>query len=345
MPPSPSDEREICMFLKLNLATVNVPGDDQSLRRSLTEIRRSKLNIRFLVALIIIHLFALSAFIPSIFVWWSIPIVLVGNYIFGSLGINLGFHRMLTHRSVAFPRVLERLFLLFGVCSLEGSPLWWACMHRIHHQCSDHPGDPHSPLESFFWGHMQWIYTPDPRQYSLETYAKYVPDLVNDPFLRWLHRRNTWVLVYLAHAILISAFGFGIGFLVGDTPATAVLFGTQFFVWGVLVRTVFVWHVTWLVNSAAHRWGYRNYETSDRSQNNVIVALLTNGEGWHNNHHADPRACTHCHRWWEVDLTFTAVRLMRLSGLAWNVISVRRISQNSTKSDKKDQSLDYSSRQ
>jgi stearoyl-CoA desaturase (delta-9 desaturase) len=192
---------------------------------------------------------------------------------------------------------------------------------------------------------MQWIYTVDPRQHSLITYDKYVPDLVNDPFLRWLHRRHTWALVYIAHAILIGGIGFVIGFLFKDNLAAAALFGTQVFVWGVLVRTVYVWHVTWLVNSAAHRWGYRRYDTNDQSRNNFIVALLTNGEGWHNNHHAAPRACSQGHSWWEVDLTFTAVRLMRLSGLAWNVISVRRIAQNSTKSDRKDQSLDYSSRQ
>jgi len=105
---------------------------------------------------------------------------------------------------------------------------------------------------------------------------------------------------------------FGIGVLVTDTPAAAVRFGTQVFARGVLVRTVYVWHVTWLVNSAAHRWGYRNYDMADHSRNNVVVALLTNGEGWHNNHHATPRACSQGHCWWEIDLTFTAVRAMQL---------------------------------
>ena len=101
----------------------------------------------------------------------------------------------------------------------------------------------------------------------------------------------------------------------------AVQIGVQVFVWGILIRTVYVWHITWLVNSASHRWGYRNYETSDRSRNNWFVALLTNGEGWHNNHHATPRACSQGHRWWEVDLTFTFVRMLQVVGLAWDVVA------------------------
>jgi stearoyl-CoA desaturase (delta-9 desaturase) len=146
---------------------------------------------------------------------------------------------------------------------------------------------------------------------------------MSDPFLRWLHRGNKWVMIYMLHALLIGLIGLGIGFLVADTTDRALQIGAQVFVWGVLVRTVYVWHITWLVNSAAHRWGYRNYETSDRSRNNVVVALLTNGEGWHNNHHATPRACSQGHRWYEIDLTYTFVRMMQAVGLAWEVVPVR----------------------
>lgn len=307
---------------------MNLRDGNQPVHEAPDLLKRTKVVVWLLFALIGIHVLALSAFLPSIFVWWGIPLVLIGNFIFGSLGVNLGYHRMLTHRSVAFPRVLERLWLLCGVCCLEGSPLWWVCVHRIHHQYSDHPGDPHSPSGSFFWGHMQWIYIADPRQQSLETYAKYVPDLVNDPFLRWLHRRHTWAVVYAVHAILIAVIALGIGLLVKENLAAAVLFGTQVFVWGVLVRTVYVWHVTWLVNSAAHRWGYRSYDTSDQSHNNFMVALLTNGEGWHNNHHAAPRACSQGHRWWEIDLTFAAVRMLQFVGLAWDLVPVQKKNHN-----------------
>jgi fatty-acid desaturase len=284
---------------------------------------RPKLVVWFLVTILVIHLLALTAFLPYTFVWWGLPLIIVGNFIFGSLGINLGYHRMLTHKAASFPKFFERLWVLFGVCSLEGSPLWWVCVHRMHHQHSDENGDPHSPKQSFFWGHMQWIYTADPRQRSISTFEKYIPDLMTDPFLRWLHRGNKWVMIYFAHAFLIAALGFGLGFLIADSTDRAIQIGTQIFVWAVLVRTVYVWHITWLVNSAAHRWGYRNYATDDRSRNNVVVALLTNGEGWHNNHHATPRACSQGHRWWEVDLTYTFVRMMQLVGLAWDVVPVR----------------------
>ena len=284
---------------------------------------RPRVIFWFLGTIIIIHLLALAACTPYAFAWWGIPLVLVGNFVFGSLGINLGYHRMLTHKAATFPRVLERLWVLCGVCSLEGSPLWWVCTHRMHHQHSDEEGDPHSPRWSFFWGHMRWIYTADPRRNSLDTYAKYVPDLMGDKFLRRLHRGNTWLLVWAAHVVLFAAIGFGLGFLIADTTDRAIQIGVQVFVWGVLVRTVYVWHITWMVNSASHRWGYRNYKTDDRSRNNWFVALLTNGEGWHNNHHATPRACSQGHRWWEVDLTFTFVRMLQLVGLAWDVVPVR----------------------
>jgi len=286
-------------------------------------LTRPKVVVWFLATIVIIHILALTAFLPYTFAWWGIPLILIGNFVFGSLGINLGYHRMLTHKAASFPKFFERLWVLCGVCSLEGSPLWWVCVHRMHHQHSDEQGDPHSPRESFFWGHMQWIYTADPRQRSLATFEKYVPDLMSDPFLRWLHRGNKWVMIYMLHALLIGLIGLGIGFLVADTTDRALQIGAQVFVWGVLVRTVYVWHITWLVNSAAHRWGYRNYETSDRSRNNVVVALLTNGEGWHNNHHATPRACSQGHRWYEIDLTYTFVRMMQAVGLAWEVVPVR----------------------
>jgi fatty-acid desaturase len=297
-----------------------VPATTASLSTPLTH---PKLVVWFLTTIVAIHLLALFAFVPYTFVWWGIPLVLVGNFIFGSLGINLGYHRMLTHKAAGFPKFFERVWVLCGVCSLEGSPLWWVCVHRMHHQHSDEQGDPHSPRESFFWGHMQWIYTADPRQRSLATFEKYVPDLMSDPFLRWLHRGNKWILIYALHALLIGAIGLGLGFLVADTTERALQIGAQVFVWGVLVRTVYVWHITWLVNSASHRWGYRNYETDDRSRNNVVVALLTNGEGWHNNHHATPRACSQGHKWWEVDLTYTFVRMLQVVGLAWDVVPVR----------------------
>ena len=273
--------------------------------------------------MVILHLLAVVAFLPGFFVWWGIPVILIGNCIFGSFGINLGYHRLLTHTSVKMPRWLERLSVLCGVCSLEGSPLWWVATHRMHHQHSDEPGDPHSPVGDFYWGHMQWIYTEDPRRYSLGMYDKYAPDLMSDRFLRWLHRRDHWVYVYMIHALLIGIIGNAIGWLVYGWNEEALWLGAQIFLWAVAVRTVYVWHITWLVNSASHRWGYQNYRTGDHSRNNWVVALLTNGEGWHNNHHASPRAAAHGHRWWEIDLTYTFVRVLSVVGLAKEIVPVK----------------------
>jgi stearoyl-CoA desaturase (delta-9 desaturase) len=275
-----------------------------------------------LLVLVAMHLLALLAFIPYCFTWWGIPIVLVGNAIFGSIGINLGYHRLLTHRSLVVPRWLEKTFTVCGLCSLEGPPIQWVAVHRIHHQFSDVPGDPHSPVvDDFYYGHVGWTYSDDP---VLKAQAsRYVPDLISDPFQKWLHKRNRWHRVYYAHVAAIVLAGFLLGLALYGTWADAVHVMVLAFVWGVAVRTVYVWHITWLVNSAAHRWGYANYHTNDASRNNWFVAMLTNGEGWHNNHHAAPRAASHGHRWWEIDLTFTFVRMLEMVGLAKQVVPIK----------------------
>jgi len=153
------------------------------------------------------------------------------------------------------------------------------------------------------------------------TYEKFIPDLLMDPWLRGLHKRNRWFRMYLAHVVLLLAAAAGVGYLVGGVDG--LIAGTaQMFAWGIVARTVYVWHITWLVNSAAHRWGYQNYDTKDRSRNTWWVAALTNGEGWHNNHHAAPRSAAHGHRWWEVDLTYTFIRALAAVGLAKNVVPI-----------------------
>jgi stearoyl-CoA desaturase (delta-9 desaturase) len=269
------------------------------------------------------HLLLPLALLPYCFTWWGIPVVLLGNVVFGSIGINLAYHRLLTHRSLEVPKWLEKVFVVCGVCSLEGPPVKWVAVHRMHHQTSDEPEDPHSPLGDFYWGHMGWIYTADPRFQTPSTYERYVPDLLTDRFMKWLHKRNRWAKIYVAHVAAIILAGFLLGLAVYGTFAGAVQVMVMAFVWGFIVRTVYVWHITWFVNSAAHRWGYQNYDTGDRSRNNWWVALLTNGEGWHNNHHAAPRAASHGHRWWEVDLTYTFIRFLEVVGLAKQVVPVK----------------------
>jgi stearoyl-CoA desaturase (delta-9 desaturase) len=284
---------------------------------------RPKIIPAFFTALLLIHLLALLAFTPYCFVWWGPVLVVVFTCVFGTAGINLGYHRLLTHRALEVPRWLERALTVLGMCSLQGSPIRWVTTHRMHHQHGDDANDPHSPQESFYWGHMQWIYSTNPQMDRLSTFERYSPDLLTDPFYRWLHRGINWVWVYLAHAAVLTGLGYGIGWLATGTAEGALQVGVQVFVWAVVVRTVYVWHATWLVNSAAHRWGYRNYSTDDKSRNNWWVALMSNGEGWHNNHHAAPRSAAHGHRWWEFDVTWIYIWVLRKVGLAWNVVPVK----------------------
>jgi len=277
----------------------------------------------YLAVILGFHVLVPLAFLPGLFSWWYVLLLIPGNYIFGSLGINLAFHRILTHRSLEVPRWMERLFTLFGVCSLQGSPLRWVTTHRIHHQFSDEQEDPHSPLVNFLWGHMSWLFVVNTQMEKLSTYERYAPDLLEDPFQRWLHRRYCWLWVYIVHAIILGLVCLGVGFLFEDNSADALWLAGGLYLWGVVVRTVYVWHITWLVNSASHYWGYRSYATHDGSRNNWVVALLTNGEGWHNNHHAAPRAAAHGHRWWEIDLTYTTIVALEKLGLAWKVQPIR----------------------
>lgn len=274
----------------------------------------------YMVAFIVIHIAALLAFFPYFFSWTGVALVFIGNYFFGSMGINVGYHRLLTHRSFQCPLWLERVFVLLGVCALQDSPGRWVAIHRMHHQHSDKQPDPHSPLVNFIWGHFGWLLVENRDMATLSNFYHYANDVFRDPFYMWLHRRHMWFYLYLLQALLCTALGFLVGWLWADTTEGMVQIGLSLFVWGVLVRTVYIWHITWAVNSASHLWGYRNYETGEASRNNWVVALLTNGEGWHNNHHAAPRAAAHGHRWWEIDLTYSTLRLLQLVGLVWNVV-------------------------
>ena len=162
---------------------------------------------------------------------------------------------------------------------------------------------------------MGWLFIDNRALSSASAYDKYCRDLMRDPVYMWLQRSINWVWVYFAHAIAITATGGLVGWLVAGTSEAALQYAAQWFMWGVMMRTIFTWHVTWGINSAAHMWGYRNYETREDSRNNWLFAILTNGEGWHNNHHADPRSAQHGHQWWEVDLTYISLYVLEKIGL------------------------------
>jgi len=260
-----------------------------------------------------IHVLALAAIIPWLFSWTGVALALTGCYTFGTLGINLGFHRLLTHRSFKCSLWFEHALAVIGVCCLEKSPGQFVATHRVHHQHEADDEDPHSPLVTLFWGHMGWLFRENRKVDNLLTYDHYARDVYRDPFYRKLERRLGYFWVYLAHALVFYLVGLAIGLYVSGGSAVA---GVQFGL------SVLVWHITWSVNSVAHVWGYKNYATRGNSRNNILIGLISNGDGWHNNHHADQRAAAHGHKWWELDVSYITLLVLRKCGLVWDLVPV-----------------------
>jgi sn-2 palmitoyl-lipid 9-desaturase len=254
-----------------------------------------------------VHVAALAA--PFFFTWSGLAITAVLCWVTGGLGVCLGYHRLLTHGSFSTFRPVRWFYAFLGGVSGEGSAMVWVANHRKHHAFSDQEGDPHSPRDGGLWAHMLWLFPRHSREEVEAHVSRWAPDLAKDPGIRFLH--STFLLwhILIGGALLASGwYWFG--------PAT----GVSWLVWGVAVRMLYVFHVTWFVNSATHIWGYRNYETTDDSTNLWWVGLLAFGEGWHNNHHAYQRMARHGHRWWEVDVTYWAILAMERLGLAWDVV-------------------------
>jgi stearoyl-CoA desaturase (delta-9 desaturase) len=249
-----------------------------------------------------LHAGALLALVPSFFTWQALGVCLVMHWLWGGIGICLCYHRLLTHRSFATrPQWLEYVLTAIGCMASQGGPVGWVADHRKHHAHSDEEMDVHTPHKGFWWAHMMWWLTPDPDSlHSPAYFERWAPDLYKDPVLRWLDR---WFFLF---PIAIASTLFAIG-------------GMPWLVWGFFVSSVLVLHTTWLVNSATHVWGYRSHKTRDDSTNLWWVAILTYGEGWHNNHHAYQTSARHGLSWWEVDMTYIAIRTMQLLGLAHSV--------------------------
>jgi len=222
----------------------------------------------------------------------------------GSLGIGMAYHRLLTHRGYKTPKWVEYFLTVCATLALEGGPIFWVATHRIHHQFSDVDGDPHSPIDGKWWAHMGWILMGKSMHHDTTTLARYVPDLAKDKFHVWITKYHYVPMIVLGVALLA----------VGGVP---------FLMWGVFVRTVVGLHATWLVNSATHSWGSRRFVTRDLSTNSWWVALLTFGEGWHNNHHAYPTAAQHGFTWYEVDLNWYGIWVLKTLGLAWDIKRVK----------------------
>lgn len=260
---------------------------------------RTRVNWVPLIAISLFHLGALLAFLPMFFTWKAVLTALVLQIVF-ELSITVGFHRLLTHRSFRTYKPIEYLLSWLGSLNLQGGPIKWVATHRLHHQHSDSDDDPHTPRHGFFWAHALWCFSYDRSFDPYKKYSQYAKDLARDPVHVFIERTMPiWQLVLA-----------GLLYLWGGWPCV---------IWGVCVRLVYVYHITWFVNSASHVWGYRTYETTDDSRNLWWVALLGFGEGWHNNHHAYPRSARHGLKPWEIDVTWLTIRLMQKLGLAYDI--------------------------
>jgi len=278
-----------------------------------------KLKTDTLIGFVAVHLLAALAVLPWYFSWTGVVLFVAGIYVFGVLGINIGFHRLLTHRAFSCPLWLEHTLAVLGTCCMQFSPAFWVAVHRRHHHYADDEMDPHSPLKSFFWAHFGWLLVRPPDMKPAPMIDRYSRDLMRDPFYVMLEARKNWIKLTLASWMLLFMAGFAVSLISGGSLLDAFQFGSSLFVWGGALRTVFVWHTTWAVNSVTHVWGYRSYNTPDDSRNNPIIGLLAGGEGWHNNHHADPTSARHGHKWWELDLSWMTIQLLMLLGLATKV--------------------------
>jgi len=287
-----------------------------------------RIHPRIMAGIINYHLIALLAFVPWLFAWPSVIACVAGIYVFGSLGINIGFHRLLTHRGFACPRWLERSLTVLGSCCWQGTPMNWVAIHRMHHQYSDENDDPHSPKQDgFFWSHMGWFMVYDPKIWSISTYDRYARDLFRDRFIKSIERMRVWRKIHFIQWAVFLVGGAVAGGFVTESWMGALQMGLSMLVWGVFVRTVLVWHITWSVNSVTHLWGYRNFKTRDDSRNNWLVGVFGGGEGWHNNHHAQPRSAAHGMRWWELDWSWATIWMMERVGLVWNVVRPRPVAE------------------
>ncbi len=223
--------------------------------------------------------------------------VLLILYAVTAIGVTLGLHRMASHKSFKSPRWLARIIMTCGALAAQGGPIEWIGLHRHHHLYSDKEVDHHDSVRGFYWAHFEWMIHGVPAMEHIDTLTK---DIQRDPYYVWLEKN--FLLLQVPLGILLLSIG-----------------GWGMVLWGIPLRLVLVYHVTWLVNSATHTWGYRSYETEDNSRNNWWVALLTFGEGWHNNHHAVQARARHGIKWWEIDITYLIICVLESLGLARKV--------------------------
>lgn len=254
------------------------------------------------------HAAALSVFWTG----WSVVTVAVAAaaFLVRMFAITGFYHRYFSHRAFRTSRPFQAIMAFVGGCAAQRDPMWWASHHAQHHLHSDAPGDPHSPsLSGFFGSHVGWFMTGD----GFLTRSRFVQDWARFPELRFLNRFD-W-LPPLAFAVLIFVSGWALELWQPQLGTN----GPQMLAWGFFVSTVCLYHATFTVNSLAHGWGSRRFATGDDSRNNWLLALLTFGEGWHNNHHHYPVAARQGFFWWEIDITYYGLLALQKLGLVWDL--------------------------
>ena len=257
-----------------------------------------KINWSTVIAVTIFHALAVAALFT--FSWQNVIVAVILWWVIASFGVGIGYHRLLTHRGFKTPRWFERTLSVIGSLAIQSGPLTWVTTHRLHHAFTETDADPHSPMHGTYWSHMGWIFRGTAQNNSMATMQRYCPDLVKDPFQLVLNKYYWVPSVFLAIGL----------FAIGGLPMV---------LWAIFLRVVVGWHFTWLVNSATHLWGTRRFETRDDSRNNGLIAALTWGEGWHNNHHAFQYSARHGLQWWEIDFTWMTIQLLQTLGLATKV--------------------------
>lgn len=257
-----------------------------------------KLNWFTIAVLVFLHAGALAALF--FFSWKSFLVAVALHWVAVGFGISLGYHRLHTHQSYQCPLWMQYALATCGTLTLEGGPMFWVGNHRIHHAKSDKPGDPHSPKEGIMWAHVGWVVYDECRDITEDYTTKYAPDIARHKYYMWLNRYH-WVPSVILGLILL-AWG-----------------GIPMFLWGICFRVTFGLHCTWLINSLTHVIGTQRFDAGDDSRNSFVLALFTFGEGWHNNHHAYPTSARHGLAWWEFDISWITMKLLRFVGLIKHV--------------------------
>lgn len=244
---------------------------------------------------------------------WFAILFCLGLYAIRMFAITGFYHRYFSHKAFKTSRFMQFIFAILGATAVQRGPLWWASHHRHHHAYSEKPEDAHSPVQhGFFWSHIGWFLS----EMHFATKTERVKELAKYPELRFLDRFDVIV------PIIFGAGIFALGELLANIAPALQTNGWQLFVWGFVISTVVLYHATFTVNSLAHTWGTRRYATRDQSRNNPLIALITLGEGWHNNHHYYPGAARQGFYWWEIDLTYYGLKILAALGLIWDLRTV-----------------------